>query len=156
MTENDVNMDVNSKQTKDFLEQLLKEQYKDLEVQDLLSLQENINNPVVLSTLMFKLLEERKKTNKILEEISEKYDRLQFQLKNKSQEKEEKEYNILSEIDDQIITHIRELGKTDAETVKQKFGYKGTNAASQRLNKLVKEKYLQKIQSGRKVYFVVR
>jgi hypothetical protein len=148
-------MDVNSKQTKDFLEQLLKEQYKDLELQDLLSLQENINNPMILSVLMFKLIDERKKTNKILEEISEKYDRLQFQLKNKPQE-EIKEYNILSETDDQIITHIRKEGKTDAQTVKVLFGYKGTNAASQRLNKLVKEKYLQKIQSGRKVYFVVR
>lgn len=149
-------MDVNSKQTKDFLEQLLKEQYKDLDLQDLLSLQENINNPMILSVLMFKLIEERKKTNKILEEISEKYDRLQFQMKNKPQEKETHEYNILSETDDQIITHIRKEGKTDAETVKSLFGYKGTNAASQRLNKLVKEKYLQKIQSGRKVYFVVR
>ena len=139
-------MSVDSKQTKDFLEQLLKEQYKDLELQDLLSLQENINNPMILSVLMFKLIEERKKTNKILEEISEKYDRLQFQMKNKPQE-EVKEYNILSETDDQIITHIRKEGKTDAETVKAIFKYKGTNAASQRLNKLVKEKYLQKIQS---------
>ena len=149
-------MNTNTKQTKEFLEQLLKEQYKDLELEDLLSLQENVSNPMVVSVLMFKLIEERKKTNKILQDIAEKYDRLQFQLKSKSQETQEKEYHILSETDDKIITHIREVGKADAEIIKEIFSYKGTNAASQRLNKLVKEKYLQKVQSGRKVYFVVR
>jgi hypothetical protein len=146
-------MDVDNK--KNFLEQLLKEQYKDLEINDLMSIQENTKDPLVLSILIFKLLEERKKTNKILESISEKYDKLQFQLKN-NQTQEKKEYNILSETDDKIITHIREEGKTDAETIQQILNYKGTNAASQRLNKLVKEKYLQKVQSGRKVYFLVR
>ncbi len=142
------------KQPKEFLEQMLKEQYKELDLEDLLSLQENVNNPMVVSVLLFKLIDERKKTNKILENISEKYDRLQFQLKNKSQEP--KELVMLSETDDQIITYIREKGRADAKAIKDMFGYKGKNAASQRLNRLVKEKYLQKIQSGRKVYFVVR
>jgi len=147
-------METDSK-TKNFLEQLLKEQFKDLGLEDLLSLQENINNPMVVSALLFKLIEERKKTNKILENISEKYDNLQFQIKNNKKE-ETPEMKFLSETDDQIITLIRKEGKASAETIKQELGYKGTNAASQRLNRLAKEKYLQKIQSGRKVYFVVR
>jgi hypothetical protein len=65
-------------------------------------------------------------------------------------------YNILPEIDDKIISFIKVKQKVDAEMVQNEFNYKGSNAASQRLNKLVNNGYLRKVQAGRKVYFIVR
>ncbi|MFA5746020.1 MAG: hypothetical protein WCX82_01085 [archaeon] len=137
-----------------FLEQLLGQQFKELGLSDLMAIQEKSQDPLVLSVLVFKLLEERRETNKILKDIQEKYDKLQFS--QTQRETNVPEIAILSETDDRIITYIREKGKADAEEIRESFGYKGTNAASQRLNNLVKARYLQKINSGRKVYFVVK
>jgi len=136
-----------------FLEQLLGQQFKELGLSDLMAIQEKSQDPLVLSVLVFKLLEERRETNKILKDIQEKYDKLQFSMRETSAVPE---IAILSETDDRIITYIRAKGKADADEIRENFGYKGTNAASQRLNNLVKARYLQKINSGRKVYFVVK
>lgn len=146
------------KTKKEVLDLLLGDQAKELNLEDLISVQEKFGDPVILSVLIFKLMEERKKTNDLLAEINSKYEDIQYQLKNKqSKENLEKDnFHILSEIDDQILSFIRSKGKADAEQVQDQFSYKGSNAASQRLNKLVKENYLSKIQAGRKVYFVVK
>ena len=139
-----------------FLEQLLGEQFKELGLSDLMAIQEKTQDPLVLSVLVFKLLEERKETNKILKEIQEKYDKLQTSIQTKENTNKNLEIVLLPETDDRIISYIKEHGKADAEEIKEMFGYKGTNAASQRLNNLVKANYLQKVNSGRKVYFVVK
>ncbi len=140
-----------------FLEKLLKQDTKELGLSDLIQIQEKFKDPLILSVILHQLLEERKKTNDILKELYEKYDSLQFQLKQKQENTDNKEIiNILPEIDDKIISFIREKQKVDAELVQEQFSYKGSNAASQRLNKLVKEGYLRKVQAGRKVYFIVR
>jgi CII-binding regulator of phage lambda lysogenization HflD len=140
-----------------FLEKLLKQDTKEMGLSDLIQIQEKFQDPLILSVILHQLLEERKKTNDILKELYEKYDSLQFQLKQKQENTENKEIiNILPEIDDKIISFIREKQKVDAELVQEQFNYKGSNAASQRLNKLVKEGYLRKVQAGRKVYFIVR
>jgi hypothetical protein len=139
-----------------FLEQLLGEQFKELGLSDLMAIQEKTQDPLVLSVLVFKLLEERKETNKILKDIQEKYDKLQTTIQTKENNNKNLEIVLLPETDDRIISYIKEHGKADAEEIKEMFGYKGTNAASQRLNNLVKANYLQKVNSGRKVYFVVK
>ncbi len=151
MTNNDNTQDTK----KMFLEQLLGQQFKELGLADLMDIQEKTQDPLVLSVLVFKLLEERKETNKILKDIQEKYDKLQFSL-SQNQTQSTLEIKMLSETDDKIISYIREKKRADAEEIKEAFGYKGTNAASQRLNNLVKDKYLQKITAGRKVYFIIR
>jgi len=138
-----------------FLEQLLGTQFKELGLSELMEIQEKTKDPLVLSVLVFKLLEERKETNKILADIQEKYDKLQFALSQKLNT-ENNSLVMPSEIDDKIISFIREHKRADAEDIRQAFGYKGTNAASQRLNALVKEGYLQKITAGRKVFFIIK
>ena len=153
MTENDNN----TKQ--EFLKLLLKDDAQELGLSDIIQIQEKFNDPLILSVILHQLLDERKKTNKILASLQEKYDSLQFLVKNLSKTKEAEEtntYNILPEIDDKIISFIRANKKVDAGMVQKEFNYKASNAASQRLNKLVKDKYLKKIQAGRKVYFIVR
>jgi len=139
-----------------FLEQLLGKQFKELGLSDLIAIQEKTQDPLVLSVLVFKLLEERKETNRILSEIQEKYDKLSLSIQNNGNQRSTPEIVLLPETDDRIISYIREHGKADAEEIKEMFNYKGTNAASQRLNNLVKANYLQKVNSGRKVYFVVK
>jgi len=151
MTENDIN----TKQK--FLELLLKEDTKELGLNDLIQIQEKFNDPLILSVIMHQLIEERKKMNAILLDLKEKYDSLQFLVKSGLQEKKETEvYSILPEIDDKIISFVKTKQKVNAEMVQSEFNYKGSNAASQRLNKLVLNGYLKKIQAGRKVYFILR
>ncbi len=142
-----------------FLEQLLKEDSQEMGLSDLIQIQEKFNDPLILSVILHQLLEERKKTNSILKDLYEKYDSLQFAFKQKKESEDTSNLdtiNILAEIDDKIISFIRTKQKVDAEEVQTEFNYKGSNAASQRLNRLVKEGYLKKIQAGRKVYFIVR
>jgi len=61
---------------------------------------------------------------------------------------------LLPEIDEGIIGYALKKGKVCAEQVQMKFKYKGSNAASSRLNRLVKEGLLRKVQVGRKVFFL--
>lgn len=135
-----------------FFEQLLGSEANELGLSDLIDIQEKTKDPMVLSILLFKLLEERKETNKILKDIQEKYDKLQQSLNKESSS----EIKMLSEVDDNIINYIREHKRADANEIKDAFGYKGTNAASQRLNALSKDNFLQKITAGRKVYFILK
>jgi len=143
-----------------FLEKLLNQDTKELGLNDLIQIQEKFNDPLILSVILHQLLEERKKTNNILKDLYEKYDALQFSVRQREENHDSQNnkdtINILAEIDDKIISFIRQNQKVDAEQVQTEFKYKGSNAASQRLNRLVKEGYLRKVQAGRKVYFIVR
>jgi hypothetical protein len=142
---------------KQFLEQLLgQETIQEVGLDDLIKIQEKFNDPMLLSVLVYKLIEEKKQTNELLKNINEKYDKLQFMLQQKAQSENAPLISIPSETDDKIISYIRSIGRADAEAIKNEFNYKGTNAASQRLNNLVKSGHLSKIVSGRKVYFFVK
>ncbi|MDO8626895.1 MAG: hypothetical protein Q7K42_00385 [Candidatus Diapherotrites archaeon] len=118
-------------------------------------------NPVFLSMLLFKLSEERRKSNELLQTINEKYDRILTELKNRpasakiSKAFDENTIHILPEQDQQIINLINHKGTTHAEEVQGALKYRGKNAASQRLNKLCRDGVLKKIQSGRKVLFTI-
>ncbi|MFH0836225.1 MAG: BlaI/MecI/CopY family transcriptional regulator, partial [Candidatus Micrarchaeota archaeon] len=63
---------------------------------------------------------------------------------------------LLSELDEEIMTFISKQGHVTAGQVQKKFKYKGTNAASARLNALFRQGLLEKKQVGRKVIFVSR
>lgn len=120
------------------------------------------SDSVLIAALLFKLAQERKQTNELIAKMDAKYDELSFLLKsnasasltpNPTQENLHS-ISLLPEADQKILAIVDEKGNTDAENVRVKLGYKNPNAASQRLNALVKSGHLGKIQSGKKVVFV--
>ncbi|MFH1239879.1 MAG: hypothetical protein V1672_01570 [Candidatus Diapherotrites archaeon] len=130
---------------------------------DLQEIMELSKNPAFLSVLMYKLAQEREQTNKIMEQIGEKLDEINFHLRKEEVKKkkngvaENRELvEVLPEQDQMIINLVQENGSVEAKDIKSALGYKGTNAASQRLNKLYKEGYLRKVQSGRKVLYLAK
>ncbi len=116
-------------------------------------LQENaqkFRDPVVLGELVYKLLEERENTNRILKNLLAKIESLEQKLGTVPEEPGEL---MVPEIDEKIIAFIREAGKVTAEDVRAKFNYKGKNAASSRLNRLCELGLVRKRQVGKKVFF---
>ena len=127
-----------------------------LDVQEIMQLSEN---PAMLSVLLFKLAEERKKTNELLEKIYDKYDRIMLELKTRQPETlqvgVEKAPEILPEQDKKIMDLVQINGSTTAKEVKKALAYKGTNAACQRLNLLTNKGYLKKVRSGKQVLYLI-
>jgi predicted HTH transcriptional regulator len=112
------------------------------------------SNPAFLAALLFKLVKEREETNKILDDLNAKFSKIEELLKtNSSNSHTHLEENVLPEPDQHIMQMIGELGMVSAQDVTQRLAYKKSNAASQRLNKLVREGHLKRIRSGRKVLF---
>ena len=139
---------------------------------------EHSKNPMFVAALLFKLSQEREKTNQILEKINEKFDSIMLRLKTSTVPSMQEQMfpqpvgspamgmdfsdqnpvplKALPE-HDQLIVHLAfERGQVSADEIKKELGYKGKNAASQRLNKLFKEGHLKKIQAGRKVVYLAR
>lgn len=120
------------------------------------------DNPMIIAALLFKLAQERKQTNDLLAKMEQKYDELSFTLKsnassistNPTQPENMHSISLLPEQDQKILSIIEKNKQANAEDVRMQMGYKNPNAASQRLNALVKTGYLGKIQSGKKVVFV--
>ncbi|MFH1586270.1 MAG: hypothetical protein ABID38_00260 [Candidatus Diapherotrites archaeon] len=129
---------------------------------DLKDVLENSKDPVFVGAMLFKLSQERERTNKILEQINDNYDRIMFQLKTgettvASETPVEKAvFNVLPEQDQIILKFVDDRGSVTATDVKSIMNYKGLNAASQRLNKLFKEGYLKKVQSGKRVLYLAK
>lgn len=115
------------------------------------------SDPVVIGEMLYKLLEERENTNRILKNILGKLDALEGkygQSKEIQEIREETGDVLLPDIDESILTFVKELGKATAEDVRKKFNYKGKNAASARLNRLFELQLLEKKQVGKKVFFI--
>lgn len=114
-------------------------------------------DPMFISLLMFKLTKEREKTNKILNDLEDRYDKLMLMLKTQSHrelQNSQKEFEVLSEQDERIIQLAESRGQIACDDVQKMLKYKAQNGASQRLNKLFKEGHLKKVKSGRKVFFI--
>ncbi len=124
--------------------------------------QEQVRNPVFIATLLHKLSEERSSTNLLFKELNQKLDRVLaleerikgIESKIEGKQPASRDAVLLPEVDEGILKYARKKGKVCAEQVQMKFRYKGTNAASSRLNRLVKEGVLRKMQVGRKVFFL--
>lgn len=115
-------------------------------------IQENVEkfrDPVILGEMIYKLLEERENTNRILKNLLIKIEGLEKQQAMPVKEEEP----LLPEVDAKILEFVQETGKVTAENVRNKFKYKGKNAASARLNRLYELGLLRKKQVGKKVYF---
>lgn len=129
---------------------------------DLQDIMKQANNPMLTAALLFKCAQFQEKQNKILEGIDKKYDEIMFLLKTKQapvQQLQEfgetaRKFEVLPEQDEAIMKLAEEKGGIDAKIVKENLGYKGVNAACQRLNKLFREGRLVKKQAGKKVFYL--
>ncbi len=121
-------------------------------------------DPALIAVLLFKLAQERQKTNHLLEEHARKYDDIMLHLKTNQPSLTPTNPThtfggpanilaVLPEADQKILHYVQTQGQADATQVKENMGYKNPNAASQRLNALVKQGHLSKVQSGKKVVF---
>jgi len=127
-----------------------------------------MKDPVVVGAMLHRLSEERESSNLVLKEINAKLDRLmalesrlaaleqKFSVSATPREAKEAAAGevLLPEIDEDIVAFVARKGKACAEEVQAKFHYKGRNAASSRLNRLCDAGILEKVQVGRKVFFV--
>lgn len=135
---------------------------------DIQGIIDKAQDPAFLAVLLFKLTQERQKTNQLLSEINEKYDKMMFSLKSNASESsltssaspthmgmagQGEVFEVLSEQDQKILKMAEEKHSLTTEEIQRQFSYKGKNAASQRLNKLVRDGYLKKVKSGKKVLF---
>ena len=123
---------------------------------DMQEIMKESSNPAFLAALLFKLTKEREETNKILKSLESKFAKIQDLLleTNSSNSHTLIEENILPEQDQHIMQLVDEVGQVCAKDVMQRLAYKKSNAASQRLSKLVREGHLKRIRSGRTVLFV--
>ncbi len=111
-------------------------------------------DPVILGEMTYRLLEERENTNRLLKSILQKLEGIEAKMGSANHPQLEKANDvILPEIDEQILGFIKKIGKATSEDVRAKFNYRGTNAASSRLNRLFEMNLLQKQQVGKKMYF---
>ena len=113
---------------------------------------EKFQDPVVMGEMVFRLLEERENTNRLLKNILQKLEMIEAKMAAPTAEPSA-ERPLLPEIDEQIVEFVKEQGKATAEDVRVKFKYKGKNAASARMNKLCSMGLLKKQQVGKKVFF---
>jgi len=109
------------------------------------------NDPVVLGELLYKLLEERENTNRILKNILAKLETLERS--GSPSIPSPLEAPLLPSIDEDILGFVKSEGRATAEDVRRKFNYKGKNAASARLNRLFEMNLVAKRQVGKKVFF---
>lgn len=123
--------------------------YKEIK-QDLEKSKEESKDSVFIAVLLTKLVYERENTNRILKNLLNRIEALELKLAEKSVLA--KETLMLPEVDEAIVAFLKEGPKT-AEDVQRKFGYKGKNAASARLNRLHSLGVVVKQQVGKKVYF---
>ncbi len=137
---------------------------------DFKKLSERIRDPIVVGALLWRLSEEKASSNLMLKEIREKLeklDELEARLKRVEQtlqaanahanpQRESAEEVLLPEVDEQIMSLVKTQKRVTASDVQKKLDYKGTNAASARLNNLFKQGLLDKKQVGRKVFFVIK
>jgi hypothetical protein len=120
---------------------------------DLETHMDKFKDPVVLGELVYRLLEERENTNRLLKTLLQKLESLEMKMGAASAAPTGVAETLLPEIDEQIMRFVKDTGKATAEEVRAKFKYRGKNAASARLNRLCDMGLLQKQQVGKKVFF---
>lgn len=114
-----------------------------------------------LSTLMKYLVDERGRTNRTLEGITQRMKALEdmvsaMELSSQAQD----DYSVsasrevpLSSVDAKLINFVQAKGMACAEEVKKFMNYRGNNAACARLNNLHRLGLLDRLQLGHKVYY---
>ena len=117
-----------------------------------------------VTALLKYMVDERERTNRMLEGLTDKIRRLEGALDGMYAATEEKEQSVqpriidnreipLSELDSQVLDFVQTKGMICADQLKEYMGYKGRNAACTRLNRLYVTGLLERFQLGHKVYY---
>ena len=159
----------------DFVHQIAPE-FAELDL-DIQELQEQGKDPMFVSALLFRLIKEKERSNKLLEALNDKYDRIMLDIKQLTPsgglrggeltgptstpvgtgvQPDAGRFQMLAVQDDQILKYVEEHSQATAADIKAIMNYKGLNAASQRLNKLHREGYLKKLQRGKRVLYLAK
>ncbi len=134
------------------------------EINQLSSKKKKVLDENIVSSLMKQLVEERERSNKLLESLTEKITKLEKEIDvrdGKEQlEGEIQEYDAvsnrdvpLSELDSKILNFVQSKEMICADDLVHFMEYKGRNAACTRLNKLYRQGILDRYQLGHKVYY---
>ncbi|HQT44373.1 MAG TPA: hypothetical protein PLO51_00185 [Candidatus Micrarchaeota archaeon] len=119
-------------------------------------------DPVVVGALMYRSVRERESANLMLQKILARLDAMEQKISAMEQNHAARQPQtaateggavMIPDVDREIVNFVQEKGHVCADDVQDKFGYKGRNAASARLNRLCELSLLEKQQVGRKVYF---
>ena len=124
-------------------------------------------DPVVIAALMHTVATEKENTNRLLRTLIEKLDTkfaevesrlsaIEQGMTNPPPDGAQTEEILLSSVDGDIRAFVKEKRYASAEEVRKRFGYKGKNAASARLNKMFEMGLLSKKQVGRAVLYCVK
>lgn len=125
-----------------------------------------LRDPVVLAALMHTAATERENTNRLLKTLIERLDSKFAEVDERlsavergnpaMQQMGEPEEILLPSVDEEMLKFVKEKRHVSAEEVRRRFGYKGKNAASSRLNHLYGMGLLSKKQVGRVVMFGIK
>ena len=113
---------------------------------DLESNMQKFRDPIILGELVYRLMEERENTNRLLKNILQRLEAIETGAISSNPLSPTSMEDLLPQIDEQIVDFIKETRKATAEEVRSRFNYKGKNAASARLNRLCDMGVLQKKQ----------
>ncbi|MFH1403173.1 MAG: hypothetical protein ABIH11_02770 [Candidatus Altiarchaeota archaeon] len=129
-------------------------------VGDIAHTTQQMSDPVAIGAMLYSIAQEKNSTNLLIRDINAKFDviiskirELEGEVQEIRGSKAELEDANLSERDQEVLDFIKGEGKVNADILKEKFQYRGSNAASARLSKLFKEGHLEKTYSGRRVYY---
>ena len=136
---------------------------KEIEMQSLVSGKEKADQTSShLFTLLKYMIEENKTTRGMIERMYKKIESFEEEINADDLPTEPIQNGLeqgvttivpISELDKKIIQHIEIAGMACADDIKKAMNYKGRNAASARLNKLFKQKIIERHQLGHKVYY---
>ncbi len=125
---------------------------------------EKLRDPVVLASIMHTAASERENTNRLLKTLIERLDAAFGEVEARLEALERKpvapaepkpqdDELLLPAVDEEMLMFVKEKRHASAEEVRKRFGYKGKNAASARLNRMFELGLLTKRQVGRAVVF---
>ncbi|VVB99249.1 Uncharacterised protein [uncultured archaeon] len=126
---------------------------------------QKLRDPVVLAALMHTAASERENTNRLLKTLIEKLDEKFAEVDRRLAAVESgagvhapaaEEEVLLPSVDEEIMKFVKEKRHVSAEEVRRRFGYKGKNAASSRLNRMYEMGLLEKRQVGRAVLYIAK
>lgn len=120
-----------------------------------------LRDPLVLAALMHTAATERENTNRLLKTLIERLDAKFAEVDARLASMESgihaptaaEEEVLLPSVDEEILQFVKEKRHVSAEEVRRRFGYKGKNAASSRLNRMFELGLLEKRQVGRAVLY---
>ncbi|MEM4348545.1 MAG: hypothetical protein QXN37_03175 [Candidatus Anstonellaceae archaeon] len=122
---------------------------------------QKLRDPVVLAALMHTAATEKENTNRLLKtlisQMEAKFAQIEARLEaiEKAMGTGQQEV-LLPQVDEEILEFVKRKGYVSAEDVRRRFGYKGKNAASFRLNRMYEMGLLSKRQVGRAVLYSIK